>query len=335
MLLSLKNLFFPITNLAFGFGIGFIYWVVTWQYYSVVTRHDISAGKIDAATWEAYPSLLARLPLYLAQGMLYSIPLVLMLAGLLAVLVWYVDAVERPRWKRWLVKGVVGTTHYLAHLAAMFAIGLGLVVFHNWISPSIERQVQALWQSRAEHTGIVREVLQETLEPLSQERIEQRNIEDRRRGLDRGESPVPRSLQAPERPPADSRERVEYSQVRQLVGLVLYPVEMIAIGAIVGGFIWGFYWVLTGLFGRMHAADAFAALRIQDYKNFLRLKFEPHQVIIYPLGLDRVPRRSLWMAPPKHKAPPATNPQLVPTARIDLKLIEEPIVIAARSRPPT
>ena len=108
---------------------------------------------------------------------------------------------------------------------------------------------------------------------------------------------------------------------------------MILIGGFVGGFIWGFYWVATGLFGRMHAEDAFVALRIKDYKNFLRFKFEPNQVTIYPLGLDKIPRSNHWMAPPRGKAPPPHNPQLVPTVRIDLQLIEDPIVIAAAPPP--
>jgi hypothetical protein len=61
----------------------------------------------------------------------------------------------------------------------------------------------------------------------------------------------------------------------------------------------------------------------------LRFKFEPHQVTIYPLGVDKVLRAGHWMAPPRHKAPPAHNPQLVPTMPIKVRLIEAPIVITA------
>ncbi len=78
---------------------------------------------------------------------------------------------------------------------------------------------------------------------------------------------------------------------------------------------------------RMHTEDAFAALRIGDYRNFLRMKFEPDKVTIYPIGLDRVPKRDHWMAPPKGKPPPPNNPRLVATRPIDIHLIEEPIVI--------
>ena len=76
--------------------------------------------------------------------------------------------------------------------------------------------------------------------------------------------------------------------IRQLVGFTLYPILMI-LGALVGGSLWGLYWVVTGVMARMHAEDAFAALRIKNYKNFLRLKIEPDKLTIYPLGIDRIP----------------------------------------------
>jgi hypothetical protein len=342
LLLSLKNLVFPFMNPSFGIGLGLIYWIITWQYYSVVSQHDVSAGKIDYVSSATYLSVLARMPLYLMQGMLVSIPFVLMLVGMYVVLVSYVEAVERPKWRRWLVKFTVGTAHFLAHVVAMFSIGLALVMFHNMIAPSIEKQVEDLWRTRGDRNVIVREVLQETLEPLSQERAEQRDAHQRRRGADerdlgRRQLPPPQALPGgvQQAPPSPSRsapaadQRVAYSEVRQLIGLVLYPLEMILIGGFVGGFIWGLYWVLSGLAFRMHAEDAFAALRIRDYKNFLRFKFEPNQVTIYPLGIDKIPRAAHWMAPPDGQPAQPHNPQLVPTAPIDVQLIERPIVIAA------
>jgi hypothetical protein len=335
LLLSLKNLAFPFTNFGFGMGIGVIYWLVTWQYFSVVSQYDISAGKIDATgLTESYWSVFARLPLYLMQGLLVSISFALMLAGLYFTLLWYVEAVERPRWRRWLVKGLVGTAHAGAHLVAMFALGLAFLTFHNWITPSIEQQVQELWRTRGERNVVLREVLQETLEPLSQERAERRQMMDRRRGVrgfDRGDRPPPPRAAVEPAPSPDTAGRVEYSEVRKFVGLILYPIEMIFIGGAVGGFIWGLYWVLTGLFGGMHAEDAFAALRIRDYKNFLRFKFELDQVTIYALGVDKIPRAGHWRAPPKGAPAPTHNPQLVPTVPIDVRLIEPPIVIAATS----
>ena len=126
-------------------------------------------------------------------------------------------------------------------------------------------------RQRGEQAPIVRDVIQEVLEPLQRKQATQQ----RERAADAvGRRPARRGL-----------------AVRELVGFTSYPTLMIALGALVGGSLWGFYWVLTGIFGRMHAEEAFAALRIKNYKNFLRLKFEPDKLTIYPLG-DRQDARA-------------------------------------------
>jgi hypothetical protein len=117
--------------------------------------------------------------------------------------------------------------------------------------------------------------------------------------------------------------------VRELVGFVSYPALMIGLGALFGGSLWGLYWVLTGIFGRMHSEQAFAALRIKNYKNFLRLKFERDKLTIYPLGIDKVPGPDGWLNVARGKANPlAHNPKLIAARPIDVRLIENPIVIA-------
>jgi hypothetical protein len=116
--------------------------------------------------------------------------------------------------------------------------------------------------------------------------------------------------------------------VRQLVGFTLYPILMIGLGALVGGSLWGLYWVVTGVVARMHAEDAFAALRIKNYKSFLRLKFEPDKLTIYPLGIDKIPAPDDWLSAPKDRENPLPhNPQLIAARPIDVRLIENPIVI--------
>jgi hypothetical protein len=103
---------------------------------------------------------------------------------------------------------------------------------------------------------------------------------------------------------------------------------MISLGALVGGSLWGLYWVLAGIVARMHAGDAFAALRIRNYKNFLRLKFEPDKLTIYPLGIDKVPGHDHWLNAPKGRDNPLpNNPALIAVKPIDVRLIENPIVI--------
>ena len=335
-LLSLKGLFFPFTNYFFGVGIGFIYWMITWQFYSVAGQHNISNGQIDVVKPETFWGLIAYMPLYLVQALLVSIGLVAMMGGLWILLCWYVDSVERPRWKHYLVKFLVGTAHFLAHTFVMFALGLALVLFHNEITPTIKTAVDKIWQDREQQPDIVRDVITETLEPITRQAIEQRQIIEREDIARRSGRPIayPRDRELPPlRPitealePAEESGGLPYREIRQIVGFVMYPLEMIFIGGFLGATLWGLYWVLAGCLMRMHTEDAFAALRIGDYRNFLRMKFEPDKVTIYPVGLDRTPPRSFWMAPPRDKAPPSHNPQLVATRALDIKLIEEPVVI--------
>ena len=332
--LSLKGLFFPFTNYFFGLGIGFIYWMITWQFYSIVEARNISNGQIDAVTPQTYWGLVAFLPLYLLQALLVSITLVAMVGGLWFLLCWYVDAVDRPRWKHYLVMGFVGTTHFIVHIFTMFALGLALVMFHNQITPTIKTYVDQIWLARNQQPVIVRDVINETLEPITRQSYDQRRIIDRERTARQ----TGRSIEMPPDQPLPplspilegsrpAGEGLPYAEIRQIVGFVLYPIEMIFIGGFIGATLWGIYWVLAGCLLRMHTEDAFAALRIQNYRNFLRMKFEPDKVTIYPIGLDKVPKREHWMAPPKGKPPPPHNPQLVATRPIDIHLIEEPIVI--------
>jgi hypothetical protein len=77
--------------------------------------------------------------------------------------------------------------------------------------------------------------------------------------------------------------------------------------------------------------DAFSALGIKNYKNFLRMKFEPHKLTIYPIALDKVPGRRGW----KPCAFDTANPEeslIAPKRRLKPRLIEKPIEIRGRSR---
>jgi len=305
--LSLGNVFFPFYNPAFAIGIGLLYWMITWQFQSTVGQHDLSLDKIDNVGSAGTPffSVLPFMPLYLVQAMIRSISLVLMLAALYATLVWYVDATERPGPRRYLTKFFVGTAHFSAHLVAMFTLSLFVVMLNNWMTPSVESGVKYVWQTRESQPSIVRDVIKESLEPLQRK-------DDRRTAT-----------------PPQSGGQTQVSAVREIVGFTAYPLLMTMFGALFGGSLWGLYWVLTGIIGRMHAEDAFAALRIQNYKNFLRLKFEPDKLTIYPLGIDRMPGPDHWMNAPRGKANPLpTNPQLIAVRPIDMRLIETPIVIA-------
>ncbi|WP_225412568.1 metallophosphoesterase [Stigmatella hybrida] len=89
-------------------------------------------------------------------------------------------------------------------------------------------------------------------------------------------------------------------------------------GFLVGPFVSGLYfWVSVNGF-LAHSNEAFGALAVADYKNFLRLKIDTAGCLtIYPVGVERVPRQ--WKethAGPSHPAyapddPDATEPYLI------------------------
>ena len=110
------------------------------------------------------------------------------------------------------------------------------------------------------------------------------------------------------------------------------PVAVHLIGGVIGAFIFGCYWVVTSVLFGMHQ-DAFSALAIPDYKNFLRMKFEKDKLTIYPIALDRVPRRQEWRANNPKKDSAEHMPLLVPKRDMKPELIEDPIVITKEAGP--
>jgi hypothetical protein len=188
-----------------------------------------------------------------------------------------------------------------------------------------------LWSSTSQ-PSMTGAVARKVLEPLSESRKAQRDMFG---NIEKDDGPqtrraAPPAVALPDGAVAASEQnKLRPKAVRQIVGFVLYPFEMIILGGFAGGFIWGLYWVLTGLFLRMHAEDAFAALRIKHYKNFLRFKFEKDQLTIFPIGVDRVPNKYFWQARNGALGVPSHNPQLIAKAEIPVRLIERPIVIRA------
>ncbi len=120
----------------------------------------------------------------------------------------------------------------------------------------------------------------------------------------------------------------------------LYPVEVIPLGALIGGFIFGAYWVITGLLARMHTGNSFGALGIRNYRELVRMKFEKDKLTIYPIGVKKLQStksfsklcRKLNEPSPAEGSPEERKPLLpiaLPRAELipDLKNKVEPIVI--------
>ena len=117
--------------------------------------------------------------------------------------------------------------------------------------------------------------------------------------------------------------------VLEALVLVAYFLISVLLGGLLGAFIFGIYWVLTSTIASMHCADAFGALGLKDYKHFLRMRFEPDQVTIYPIAIDKVPGPKEWRArsPASRQRTPVS--QIVPDQPLSPHLIEDAIVIIA------
>lgn len=86
----------------------------------------------------------------------------------------------------------------------------------------------------------------------------------------------------------------------------------------------GFYlFISLNIFGR-HDNEAFSALRIQDYKNFLRLHINKSgKLTIFPIKLERVPRK--WKL--NDNSNPDVKSIIVPLDGSQPELIEEPVTL--------
>jgi hypothetical protein len=76
--------------------------------------------------------------------------------------------------------------------------------------------------------------------------------------------------------------------------LLIFMALLGVLGGLAGGLLMGVYLWVSQLAGK-HANEAFSSAHIQDYKSFLRLRIAGDgSLTIYPIALDRVPRK--WRA---------------------------------------
>ena len=110
-----------------------------------------------------------------------------------------------------------------------------------------------------------------------------------------------------------------YGHIPQLLvsGLVVF-----VLGGPVGAFILGLYLFISIRVFKRHGNEAFSSLRIQDYKQWLRMRIAPDgSLTIFAIGLDRVPRR--WKTTTRSGQqtseaddPAATQPRLIDRVRL-------------------
>jgi hypothetical protein len=112
---------------------------------------------------------------------------------------------------------------------------------------------------------------------------------------------------------------------------IVYPVEMIILGGVLGALAFAIYLSLAYGLGKVNYDWVFSSQRIADYKCFLRLRFEQGKLTIYPIGLDRVPSRDGWTW---RDNPARGQARLAPRSPLKPRLIEGPIEIRPEQIPP-
>jgi hypothetical protein len=125
--------------------------------------------------------------------------------------------------------------------------------------------------------------------------------------------------------------------------VTLFILGMLLLGGVLGGLLFGLWMVLTNTAWGLHGQEVFSSQRIDDYKCFLRMRFESGGLTIYPLKLERVCRhwslgkgvqalahvKRTWRL---RATDQARGPRFVPAAGEEapadrLQLIEQPIFI--------
>jgi hypothetical protein len=82
--------------------------------------------------------------------------------------------------------------------------------------------------------------------------------------------------------------------IHWLVWLALLAIPIVPLGARIAGYIFGQYLKLTCKYYDRNHNDAFSSMRLNSYKNFLRIRITHDEVTVYPIGLDAVPGRAQW-----------------------------------------
>jgi Calcineurin-like phosphoesterase len=315
-LLTLKNLWLPLHNRRFALLLGFVYLIYAWVF-------NITAPKDAAAAGAAFTGMNVGDAADVARAAQSNPAFFFMLLGLWFGLIVYVDANLSNRFLKWLnipIKVLFGTLHYSAHVTALlyvsaFSMVLAATIFNPLIGAiTLSGKVLAS------------ELLQ-GLYVTSDRETEIKTIHHCLAAIDWSAGA---SLSG------DCTKLLQKSAFYVTVTALTFAAITVLIGGMIGGFIFGLYWVLTSALFGMHP-DAFSALAIKDYKNFLRMKFEKDKLTIYPIALDRVPGPKEWRPWRRkdYKDPKLRHrPLLVPKSEMQPRLIEGPIEIKRAEQPP-
>jgi len=106
----------------------------------------------------------------------------------------------------------------------------------------------------------------------------------------------------------------------------------IPVGGAVAGTLFGVNLFVTSRWWDINHNDAFSAIRVDGFRNFLRIKLQGDMAHVYPIGLDQVPGRDGWV----RNSPGSPEASVFrPAAPLRPHLIEGPVVIRAPAAPTT
>jgi hypothetical protein len=313
--LALKNLWLPLHNRRFAALMGLIYLFYAWVFATSVPAQFQTAPADSILDLHVAGAAAVAATARASPGFFF------LLLGLWAGLILYVDAkLEHPLW-RWLngpTRVVLGTAHFLFHLWALLLVSavaafLAAKLFEPAVAVgllNVKIFFGEIWQESPFASAAAERVLN--------------------------------GMQACAGRLEWSGSAKAWACVQGYVGgdalfitltTLITAASSIVIGGIIGAFVFGCYWAVTSALLGMHQ-DAFSALGIKDYKNFLRLKFEEGQLTIYPIAIDRIPRAREWRAwNPKKDGGLAHRPLLVTDTDMKPRLIEAPIIIKKGAPP--
>lgn len=103
-------------------------------------------------------------------------------------------------------------------------------------------------------------------------------------------------------------------------------------GGATAGTLFGVYLYVSSRWLDIGHVDAFSAMRRDSHRHFLRLRIKGDEITVYPIGLERTPRRSDWRINP---APSPDEPSaFIADQPLQPRLIETPFVARAGAQPP-
>jgi calcineurin-like phosphoesterase family protein len=109
------------------------------------------------------------------------------------------------------------------------------------------------------------------------------------------------------------------------IWLLLLLVEVGIAGGLVGAFLFGLNLLVTCAWFNMNHNDAFSAMRLDSHRHFLRMRIKDDGVVIYVVGLDKMPSREDWVGNPGK----AGEPAFLPAKPLAPHLVERPIAVRA------